>query len=420
MPKELNDMIREEILAAYKVPPVKIGILQDASYANANAQEKIYQQGTVEPRRRLIETTLTNNFIIPRFGDDWRVFYDRSNVEGLQEDKTAVSTRTVGEWNSGLIKRNEARLKLGYEPLEDEQGAELKEQFSLIPADEGETVSDNSGKSLIRPSGNRRKDASSPRKIIWKVLDAKNRKRERVMFGKVKNYLADQRERVIERVEKITGKGLMMNRLLLYLKQDIPDNLLEKLFVIDDENEILARELGAVLESLAEQAGQDALNAFNIDLEFNVRDPRVQNVIGNFQNRIKRINTTTWEQLRKTIQDSVDNGDSIATLADKITEKYDFILANNGRARTIARTEAQGISNASSMEGYRQADVEKKEWLSVQDGNVRDGHVSADGQIVNLNQHFLVDGELLMFPGDPAGSAANVINCRCIPAPVVD
>jgi len=419
MPKELNDMVREEILAAYKVPPVKIGILDGATYANADQQEQIYQQGTVEPRRVLIENTLTNNFIIPRFSDEWRVIYDRSGIDALQEDRTAVSVRVVSQWNAGLIKRNEARLKLGYDPLEEDdgKGEEFQEQISFDLQGEGEANSDGGGEG-IRPLL-LRKDVSSPRSLIWKSLDSRNRQRERILFGKIKNYLAEQRDRVVERVEKITGKGLMMNRLLLYLKEDIPDNLLERLFVIDAENEILAKELGSVLESLAEQAGQDSLNAFNIDLEFNVRDPRVQNVIGTFQNRIKRINTTTWEQLRKTIGDSIDNGDSIATLADKITEKYDFILANKGRARTIARTETNGISNASSMEGYRQAGVEKKEWLSVQDGNVRDGHVDADGQIVNLNEHFLVDGELLMYPGDVNGSAANVINCRCIPAAVI-
>jgi hypothetical protein len=37
-----------------------------------------------------------------------------------------------------------------------------------------------------------------------------------------------------------------------------------------------------------------------------------------------------------------------------------------------------------------------------------------------MDQAFEVGGEMLMYPGDPAGSAGNVINCRCAISHVVD
>jgi uncharacterized protein with gpF-like domain len=59
----------------------------------------------------------------------------------------------------------------------------------------------------------------------------------------------------------------------------------------------------------------------------------------------------------------------------------------------------------------------KREWVSSMDDRTRDepgaDHVAADGQIVGMKEPFTVSGERLMFPGDPAGSAANVIACRC-------
>jgi uncharacterized protein with gpF-like domain len=54
-----------------------------------------------------------------------------------------------------------------------------------------------------------------------------------------------------------------------------------------------------------------------------------------------------------------------------------------------------------------------KEWVSQGDNRVRDAHLSADGQVVAVNQPFIVKGERLMYPGDPAGSPGNIINCRC-------
>jgi len=70
-----------------------------------------------------------------------------------------------------------------------------------------------------------------------------------------------------------------------------------------------------------------------------------------------------------------------------------------------------------------------KEWVTVEDGRVRDfgegdgivddfSHRSMNEVTVPLDQPFKVPmrtgaTEELMYPGDPSGSAANVINCRC-------
>jgi len=39
--------------------------------------------------------------------------------------------------------------------------------------------------------------------------------------------------------------------------------------------------------------------------------------------------------------------------------------------------------------------------------------MAMDGVRVPLNENFNVDGEMLEYPGDPSGSAGNIINCRC-------
>jgi len=56
----------------------------------------------------------------------------------------------------------------------------------------------------------------------------------------------------------------------------------------------------------------------------------------------------------------------------------------------------------------------------------RDEHIQADrdynpqgGRIgpIPIDEPFIVGGERLMFPRDPAGSARNTINCRCLEVP---
>lgn len=47
----------------------------------------------------------------------------------------------------------------------------------------------------------------------------------------------------------------------------------------------------------------------------------------------------------------------------------------------------------------------------------RIGHIDADGQVVDIDEPFIVEGEELMFPRDPNGSAENTINCHCMMGP---
>ena len=59
--------------------------------------------------------------------------------------------------------------------------------------------------------------------------------------------------------------------------------------------------------------------------------------------------------------------------------------------------------------------ISDKTWVTVGDNLVRDSHVVAGGQKVELENSFTVGGELMRHPGDTSQGATvgNVINCRC-------
>ena len=55
-----------------------------------------------------------------------------------------------------------------------------------------------------------------------------------------------------------------------------------------------------------------------------------------------------------------------------------------------------------------------KTWV-ISGNNTRPSHLEADGQEVDQDEPFIVDGEELMYPRDSSmgASAGNIINCAC-------
>lgn len=91
---------------------------------------------------------------------------------------------------------------------------------------------------------------------------------------------------------------------------------------------------------------------------------------------------------------------------------YTRIGYNN--AIRIARTEGHRIQTTATMDAMtaakeRGADI-LKQWDATLDARTRDSHAQVDGEIIDLKKRF---SNGLMYPGDPGGSAAEVINCRC-------
>lgn len=85
-----------------------------------------------------------------------------------------------------------------------------------------------------------------------------------------------------------------------------------------------------------------------------------------------------------------------------------------GRGRLIARTEGHRIQQQSNYDAQQRAkgigaDV-VKQWDATLDSRTRESHAAVDGEIREVEKPF---SNGLMFPGDPAGAAAEVCNCRC-------
>ena len=121
------------------------------------------------------------------------------------------------------------------------------------------------------------------------------------------------------------------------------------------------------------------------------------------------------EVLKKRIANNLSRG--IATASDyKVIARNIAADSNVGfnRAMRITRTEGNRISNESAYDASmsakdKGADVVKS-WDAALDGRTRDSHRQVDGEIRELDEKF---SNGMMYPSDPAGGAAEVVNCRC-------
>lgn len=171
--------------------------------------------------------------------------------------------------------------------------------------------------------------------------------------------------------------------------------------------------LKKLLEDLIPAVGVQALDDLSVGLDFDLSDARVTQFIQDAAQRFaQEVNDTTWEQLKASLSAGVDAGESIDDLAARVEQVMGDRIQSS--AETIARTEVLPAYNYATREAWAQSGVvATRTWLATLDDRVRDAHAEAHGQTVALDEPYDVGGEQLMYPGDPDGSAENIINCRC-------
>lgn len=127
-------------------------------------------------------------------------------------------------------------------------------------------------------------------------------------------------------------------------------------------------------------------------------------------------------QISACVTSSILQGKSIKGMADDLQARIPTM--NRTSAIRTARTAVTGAQNAGRMDSYVAAEKMgiklKKSWLATIDGRTRHAHAMLDGQTVDIDKPFKVDGEEIMFPGDTSAPGYLVYNCRCTTTAVVD
>lgn len=153
-------------------------------------------------------------------------------------------------------------------------------------------------------------------------------------------------------------------------------------------------------------------------------------IVNRYRDALNRVQTGDRSALNYALRDGRFNPtvERAAKLKEPLTTKQVNRMVQRyrermikRRAETIARTEALKSVNAGNHDAFRQAvddrvitsDQVLRTWIAADDERTRLTHVTANGQKVGIDVPFIVGASFLMYPGDPAGAAEEIINCRC-------
>lgn len=440
------------VLMVCGVPPVVVGSLDGATYANAEAQIKQYLQGTIQPICRFRDSVI-NLYLARLWGEDLYVQTDFSRVEALLPGLDIVSNVVSKYWGSDLISFGEARQWIQTRNVPSLAADPERDPFyhsDLVPnafaAQEPPAGGDGTAPPDSTPSSgrrlSRRRDSLSPiDRYLERVAqqDAERSRLERLARRKEKEQKIESAvQKELKRIQKAYRGNFAAQREAILEAIDAGRITYLDLSPVKELIDALRSDSRGRVEKayqgLVQVFGDAAMADVGATVAFNaVSAPVLQYIAKNSAANVVLVDQTTADTVRTKIQDAIleaqlqgENLTETATRIMKDTVSETFTDMSRGRAARIAQTETTSMFNFTDFEAWKQSDVvESREWHTQEDDRVRSitkgdefDHAAMDGVTAQLDQPFRVprkDGgfEEIMFPGDPDGSAGNVIEDRC-------
>lgn len=391
--KEQREMNRNEILAAYGVPPIIVGVLDSATFNNTEQQKQAYWENTEIPKSVKLSDKF-NDRIFEADGDV-RLEFDFSEVPALQEDSKKQMEVNTGYVKGGVMTPNEVRRRIG---LEDIDGGDVLKE----PKSEGQggvvKIAKNTGRGEIKKKAQVR-------------FQADFKEAEKDIFNAMVRDFRTMANRILKQVR--------VNKSDIIIQKDLLD---EAAFSIDEQQPAMQAQLKKAYEkTLAVVIGKNYLDVRGtklpvVEIEQILKANEVaiaewaQNMSGSI---VETMKGRTTGYLQTAFRENHDIG--------KVTKNIQRIFEGDPSlrprdkfpwARTIARTEAGKAVNNAKFQAFEKAGVKKKEW--IWSGLDRDWHGEFDGQGPVPMEH-VYEGVFgsIGYPHEAGAPAGEVINCAC-------
>ena len=135
---QLKNMSARDIAMCFGVPSQLVGIPDAQTYSNVQEARLSLYEETIIPLIRRVESDL-NEYLAPYYGERLRIEYDIDSIPAMAERRRKIYENVTVAVREGIISRNEARDRLGLEPITG--GDEVYINANLFPLGEPEESS---------------------------------------------------------------------------------------------------------------------------------------------------------------------------------------------------------------------------------------------------------------------------------------
>lgn len=444
----MMEMMRDRILAAFRVPRTALGITDDVNRANAEATDYVFAKRVIKPKMTLIVAYL-NRYLVPRYGDDIVLGFADPVPENRAQEVAEMQAATG---NAPVISVNEAReMYFGLDAVEG--GDDVSKPFNFLSMGKTKPKAEN------RPAVKQ-----SKRVKHVKTVHAKRAEERKAMASEIAKAAKDALESTIKIAAQAREKGIQnatddeyeavykgfVQRVIQYenvikqnlrsfnedQKKKVIENLSRAikrgrgnrlkgvdraaLFDADEWITLLVKLTGPVLTDLFAKEGKEAAAL----LGFADLDPLTPEVRAALDKSIELMsqayNRTTLDLLEAKLEEGISEGYGIDELTRSVGDIFEF--SDAVRAERVARTETFRIANTATKEAWKQTGVVSTvKWYTGADERVCPICEPLHGKIVDIDKDFFKkgdtvtgsDGTEISIDYDDVGAPPVHVDCRC-------
>ncbi|WP_208543754.1 phage portal protein [Rathayibacter sp. VKM Ac-2804] len=371
---ESRKLTREEVAAAYFIPPPMVGILDHATFSNITEQHKMLYQDTLGPWLADIQQEIALQ-LLPEFPDTDRVYVEFNMEEKLRgsfEEQAAQLQSSVG---APYMTRNEARARANLPSVPG--GDILLAPLNMLEVGATDPVAEEAA-----PGG----ELSSPRptRKARPLEKARATSQQRVKARKVIGDFFAKQEQSIRSVLGAKADADWWNG--------------------DRWDTDLAAILFALSSSITEDVARKQLDALGADPD----EYDVDRTLAYLQ-KVAKSNATSINAVTR-----IKLEDALAEAEEPLAEVgHVFDVAKGARSDELAQTITTSLAGFATVEAATQVSGGRgatKTWITTS-SNPRSTHASMNGETVAIDAAFSNGAN---WPGDSSAlDVDDVAGCMC-------
>lgn len=428
----LQTMMRDKILAGFRVPKTVLGITEDVNRANAEATNYVFALRTIKPKMQLIVSYL-NEFLVPRYGDnlylDFASPVPEDRLLKIQELQAAMAGQPV-------MSVNEAREEyFGLDGVDDGDDVRSSFQFSFSLGKPKKQVNRETTKEHFRPKKPKhlkaKKDisgdiAKAAAEAIVALKDITQLTHEEYMpvWNKFVIRVTPYEKAMAEALRKINDQ--QKEEVLSNLESVVKSKAINAgdLYEYDQYVALTVSATTPIMVDLMAKEGKAAAELLGIS-DMDIMTPEVREALDKaIELMSESYNQTTLNLLKEKLEQGLADGLSLTELAEKVQEVYEF--SDLSRAEMVARTETFRVANTATREAWTQSGVvHSYKWYTASDPDVCEFCEAMNGKTVDSGDSFLdegdrvvgTDGGVMRADYDMVENPPLHVNCRCYMRP---